>query len=542
MGMKLFKGLWPSYWMHKVGFGALGILLLSLLALLLHAPPAMGESGVMITTDDSTGEVLPGDTVIFVLNINNTGDETDTITLNIMEDDHEWGTFNASGTQSHSITLEVSQTKKVEVNVTLPSQRAASTEERATLDKGQYNITIKAITGDGSDSDLQVLSVEILPVYPDLAITHMRVDNKYITKAPNVDDVVTFTVTVKNIGDGEVDGARLYIWNDNGPPDQMLRERSNKDYLVFDVAAFDEKTVRFKWEAQVGEWTGFRAEVNPKCNDIGESNDPDCDEVVSRFIDELDRYNNNEFPAGGAKFKQEVAGEDVTVEFLIWPDFIIKEVQMVPIQPERDGDSVTNKVTIENIGSADWTTGMGVLMLLIDDGAGWSEEISITKAIDASDDELFEVKRKWNTPDRSQVDLRFELDFDGGKDYDELDDSNNEYIDPETEEAGFQISLKDPDDDSSTVLVVVIIGLGIGVAAIGGLLMYSHRSPVEGAGWLQDGGTAQEPSLETAPIFVVCPFCNAQLTVPSSQSFLMTCGGCGGQFQADYGVAESKPD
>ena len=333
-------------------------------------------------------------------------------------------------------------------------------EVRVDFDEDDDKGTIIEILETNNDARFP----ELLQIRPDLSIIAMRVDNKYITKAPNVDDVVTFTVTVRNNGAADVDGARLYIWNDNAPPDDMLRERTgNKDYFIFDVAALDEKTVRFKWEAQVGEWTGFRAEVNPKCNDIGEGNDPDCDDLTGRYIDELDRYNNNEFPAGGAEFKQEVSGANVTVTFLIWPDFIIKEIDLDPSRPERDGDDVTIKVTIENIGAADWSTGMGTLKLLVEDGEDYEEEMSITKAIDADDEEEFELKKKWETPDVKNVELTFELDYDGGKEYDELDDSNNKYEDEEGNDY-FELELKEKGGGIAGTgdldpIVFVLIGL-----------------------------------------------------------------------------------
>lgn len=339
---------------------------------------------------------------------------------------------------------------------------------------------------------------ELLQIRPDLSITSMRVDNKYVTKAPNVDDVVTFTVTVKNNGAADVDGARLYIWNDNAPPDDMLEERtSRKDYLEFDVAALDEKTVRFKWEAESGEWTGFRAEVNPKCSDISESNNPDCDDLTGRFIDELDRYNNNEFPAGGGEFRQDVGGANVTVEFLIWPDFIIKEIDLDPSKPEIDGDDVVIKVTIENIGAADWATSMGSLKLLVDDGEDYEEEMSITKAIDSGDEEEFELKKKWITPDVKIVELTFELDYTG----DEIDETNNKYEDPDSGKDFIELKLEPKGGGIAGTgeldpIVFVLIGLVV-VLALMIPIMFKAGKKKGSAG---DGIPPGPPDVKTGAI------------------------------------------
>ena len=365
--------------------------------------------------------------------------------------------------ESTTSNFRTGQTKQIVTNDWIVEGGEWYVEVRIDFDEDDDKGKIIEVLETNNDARFPIL----LQIRPDLEITGMRVDNKYVTKAPNVEDVVTFTVTVRNSGAADVDGARLYIWNDNAPPDEMLEERtSRKDYLVFDVAALDEKTVRFKWEAESGEWTGFRAEVNPKCSDIGESGNNDCDDITGRFIDELDRYNNNEYPAGGGEFKQEVGGANVTVEFLIWPDFIIKEIDLDPSKPEKDGDDVTIKVTIENIGAADWETRDGKLTLLVDDGEDFEIEMSINDPIKAGDEEEFELTKKWATPDQDNVELTFEIEYDG----DEIDDTNNEY-----EGEDRLVELKDPSGIAGSadimdplfigpIILVVIMALMLPIA------------------------------------------------------------------------------
>ena len=337
---------------------------------------------------------------------------------------------------------------------------------------------------------------EILQIRPDLSIIEMRVDTKYVTNAPNVDDDVTFTITVGNTGAADVDGARLYIWNDNAQPDDRLRERStNKDYIIVDITALTEKTIRFRWKAKIGEWTGFRAELNPKCTDIGETGSSDCDQRSGRFIDELDRYNNNEFPAGGGVFTQKSGSVEHVIEFLIWPDFIITEVDFDPSKPDRDGDDVTVTVTIENLGPADWTKSMGTLKIIADDGEDWEEELTITKDLDAGDKEDYEFTKKWKTPDKESVEFSIEIDYDG----EEVDDDNNDYIDEDTGEDYQFVELKGntgplPEAISNPLVLGLIVAVGV-LAILIPLVFSSGRKKKAGGVDEQAGpGAALPPS------------------------------------------------
>ncbi len=286
------------------------------------------------------------------------------------------------------------------------------------------------------DSNNDARYPDLLQIRPDLSIKSMRIENKYVTSSPNVGDVVTFQVLVKNSGAADVDNARLYIWNDQASPNDMLKLRgSSKYYETFDVQALGEKTVRFKWEAKMGEWAGFRAEVNPKCSDIDESGNSDCDDITGRFIDELDRYNNNDYPAGGGVWQQDIGADNLTVEFRIWPDFVIKEIDIDPSKPDPDKSSEAKvTVTIENIGAADWSPMDGVLTLTIEDGEGWEVEMDIKKGIKEGDEEDFEIDDKWDTPDLKLAQLELELDYSE----DELNEDNNDFIEED-------ITLKEDD-------------------------------------------------------------------------------------------------
>ena len=149
---------------------------------------------------------------------------------------------------------------------------------------------------------------ELLRIKPDLAIDSMRIDSKYTGPAssvPNVDDIVTFTVTISNKGGADVDNARLYITADTSSENVRLKDRTNQEYVVFDLDAGDTEDVRFRWKAMEGEWTTFRAEVNPVCDDVDidswtcEFEGDGYSVETERMFDELGRYANNEYPRSG---------------------------------------------------------------------------------------------------------------------------------------------------------------------------------------------------------------------------------------------------
>ena len=85
---------------------------------------------------------------------------------------------------------------------------------RADYDKNNDNGEILEENENNNDARYS----ELLRVKPDLQITAMRVDSKYAgdnSGTPNVDDTVTFTVTVTNAGAADVDNSRLYITADS---------------------------------------------------------------------------------------------------------------------------------------------------------------------------------------------------------------------------------------------------------------------------------------------------------------------------------------
>ena len=274
---------------------------------------------------------------------------------------------------------------------------------------------------------------ELLRVKPDLAITLMRVDNRFVgdptdsaTKTPNVDEQVTFMATITNQGAADVDRARLYLTADSSDETgAILKERNVKDYYEFKIDAGETTTVRFRWYAEMGEWSNFRAEVNPSCSEYsiidcnaGDGSYQDTDHMY----DELNRYGDNVFPAGGAIFDQ----DDYEVKFYILPDFKIDKVTMDPREPEV-GDSVEVTVTISNTGNADWRITDGILSVEFDDGVGNVILEQVTSDINKGDDT--EVKFTWVFPDedRDTLSLAFELDAGSGNfEIDQLDSSNDD--------------------------------------------------------------------------------------------------------------------
>jgi hypothetical protein len=259
---------------------------------------------------------------------------------------------------------------------------------------------------------------ELLRVKPDLIIDTMRVDTKYAgtsAQTPNIDDIVTFTVTVSNTGAADVQGARLYITADSSADNEILKDRTNKDYVDFDVDASETTDVRFRWKATEEEWTTFRAEINPICDDYNiqifecESDGDGFAGETDRMFDELGRYTDNEYPRTGV-FEQ----NSKEVKFEILPDFRIKKVVMDPRNPEV-GESVEITVTIENIGNSDWQISSKPLTVVFEDGTGTELISSVGESINQGD--TTEVKFSWTVPDEDntkELDLTYTIDTGSG--------------------------------------------------------------------------------------------------------------------------------
>jgi hypothetical protein len=245
---------------------------------------------------------------------------------------------------------------------------------------------------------------------------------------PNIDDIVTFTVTVSNTGAADVDGARLYITADSSEDNEVLKDRTNKEYVDFDVDAGETTDVRFRWKAVEEEWTTFRAEINPVCDDYGifecETAGDGFSPETGHMFDELGRYTDNEYPNSGV-FEQ--SGSEVKFEIL--PDFIIKKVSMDPRNPEVD-DQVEITITIENIGNADWQIGNKPLQVIFEDGTGTELTSQVGESINKGD--TTEVKFTWKVPNednKDNLDLTYTIDAGSGsfeiKQCNSCDSTNN---------------------------------------------------------------------------------------------------------------------
>ncbi|HIN08305.1 MAG TPA: hypothetical protein EYM67_01585, partial [Candidatus Poseidoniales archaeon] len=208
-----------------------------------------------------------------------------------------------------------------------------------------------------------------------------------------------------------------------------LQDRGTKDYVEFSIDAGATETIRFRWKAVMGEWTTFRAEVNPSCSDVN-INIFDCEQQgdgagteTDHMYDELKRYSDNIYPVGGDAFQQEGA----EVKFEILPDFEIKEVKMDPRVPEV-GDDVEITVVIENHGNADWKIGSQLLSVVFKDGVGGTITTQVSSDINEGDE--IEVKFTWKFPDedKDKLFLTYELDVGSGSwEIDQTDSSNDEF-------------------------------------------------------------------------------------------------------------------
>ena len=372
---------------------------------------------------------------------------------------------------------------------------------------GEWYIEVR-VDYDEDDSNGKILEpnennndaryTELLRVKPDLGIDAMRIDGKYAgssAQTPNIDDTVTFTVTVTNSGAADVRDARLYITADSSSDNEILMERSNKEYVKFDVDAGETTDVRFRWKATVDDWSSFRAEINPVCDDYDiqifecESEGDGFALETDRMFDELNRYTNNEYPITGV-FEQ----NSVEVLFEILPDFKIKKVTMDPRNPEV-GESVEITVIIENIGNADWQIGTKPLTVVFEDGAGTELTTSVGESINK--DDSVEIKFTWTVPDEDkdtlfltftidagsgnfeiqQCDTCDEVNAGDGKDNDVLDTVELPVVLPAIlGEIEFITTLTERDLIRGVPLIIPVVGLIALVALSVPLLMYRRRS------------------------------------------------------------------
>ena len=366
-------------------------------------------------------------------------------------------------------------------------------EVRADYDEDDSNGKILEPNENNNDARY----TDLLRVKPDLGIDSMRVDSKYAgssAQTPNIDDTVTFTVTVTNSGAADVRDARLYITADSSTDNEILTERSNKEYVKFDVDASETTDVRFRWKATEDDWSSFRAEINPVCDDYDiqsfecESEGDGFASDTDRMFDELNRYANNEYPTTGV-FEQ----NSVEVQFEILPDFKIKKVVMDPRDPEVD-EPVEITVTIENIGNADWQIGTKPLTVVFEDGAGTELTTSIGESINK--DDSVEIKFSWTVPDEDKDTLFLTFTIDAGsgnfeiKQCDTCDETNSgdgkdndEYtqdlpvvLSAVLGEIEFITTLTERDLVRGVPLIIPVVGL-IGLVALAiPLLMYRRRS------------------------------------------------------------------
>ena len=259
---------------------------------------------------------------------------------------------------------------------------------------------------------------ELLQIKADLSISEVYVDSKYVgngSSVPNLGDTVTFTATIINDGAADIQDAKLFITGDTTTSNEILKTTSSQSYVEFDVDAGSTKQVTFRWKAgsvasstkRVSEsWTGIRITINPRCSDF---NIFGCDTDLDREFDELNRYQNNEYPASG-QFTQN--GHELTFNML--PDFTIDKVKLNPSSPTV-GETVAVTITIKNIGNTDWEYGSGSLYLVFDDSIGDEITTQIGSSIDRNGD--YDVEFDWIFPEaenKNEIKLTFELDVGSG--------------------------------------------------------------------------------------------------------------------------------
>ncbi len=387
------------------------------------------QSNIRIEIDGVFGnasQVKDGDTVVIYVDVENTGSaDADDVNVEIyyypkkapttqqeidelliagfeFDDSKNTYIYQLYGSSGRSTNIKEANSKELVSDDWLIKGGEWYVEARADYDNNNDNGEILEENENNNDARYS----ELLRVKPDLQITAMRVDSKYAgtnAGAPNVDDTVTFTVTVTNAGAADVDNSRLYITADSSTDNEVLKDRTNQDYVLFDLDAGETQEVRFRWKAQLEEWTAFSAEVNPVCDDFNiqdftcESEGDGFSTETGRMFDELGRYSDNVWPRSGV-FEQ--SGE--AVEFSVLPDFKIKKVVMDPTSPQV-GEDVDITVTVENIGNADWQISSKPLQIKFEDSTGTELSQQISESINK--DDSTEVSFTWTVPEKDNKDF-----------------------------------------------------------------------------------------------------------------------------------------
>jgi len=397
---------------------------ISLIVIVQRPELVITQADITLEIDGVVGnasQVQDGDTVVILVDVPNMGSaDADDVRIEIYFYPKQAPTDNEVATSEDWIGFEFDEGEGTWIyslydkttNIKSQNQKSIASDDWL-IKGGEWYVEVR-VDYDEDDDSGQILEPnennndarysELLRVKPDLVIDSMRIDSKYAgnpaSSVPNVDDIVTFTVTVSNTGAADVDGARLYITADDSEDNKVLKDRTGKEYVDFDVDAGETTDVRFRWKAIEEEWATFRAEINPVCDDYSifecETAGDGLSPETGHMFDELGRYADNEYPRSGV-FEQ----SESEVKFEILPDFIIKKVSMDPRNPEV-GEEVEIKITIENQGNADWEVGTDILLVVFEDGTGEEYDGQILESIPKGD--TAEVKISWTVPNEDNKD------------------------------------------------------------------------------------------------------------------------------------------
>jgi hypothetical protein len=454
------------------------------------------QSNIFLEIEGSIGnasQVQDGDTVVVLVDVENTGTvDADNVRVEIFyypkkspETQNEIDSLMIAGFEfDEGENTWIYSLYDKTTNIKSSNKKTIASDDWV-IKGGEWYVEVR-VDYDEDDDNGEILEPnendndarysELLRIKPDLVIYAMRVDTKYAgtsAQTPNIDDIVTFTVTVSNTGAADVNDARLYITADTYIENVRLKDRTTREYVEFDVDIGETTDVHFRWKAENDDWTAFRAEVNPVCDDVVidswtcENEGDGFSEATGRMFDEGGNYNNNEYPRSGV-FEQNGA----EVRFQVLPDFIIKKVTMDPRNP-KVGEIVEITVTIENIGNSDWQISSKQLTIVFEDGTGTELTSSVGESINQGD--TTEVKFSWTVPDegnKNELDLTYTIDTGSGSF--EINQCNtcDDWTGSGTDNDVFvDIITIYPSDDSGISVPSVSLSLISSIAAIGIIAM-----------------------------------------------------------------------
>ena len=175
---------------------------------------------VDVSADETEGEGEPGERLQYLVEVQNTGNDDDTFHMFILRghtdsDPRGWITFEGDLTQTN-VSLSSGEKRSLTVFADIPN----FTPENDEAECGEHSFLIRAKSENESDADDEVeFFIEVEDFFK--ASIWCDIPDKQETLKMNDDTIMTFTISIRNLGNAE-DDFRIYV-----PEDELSGEKSN---------------------------------------------------------------------------------------------------------------------------------------------------------------------------------------------------------------------------------------------------------------------------------------------------------------------------